>query len=82
MKKTTKNVSAKRQNLEINRSTSKASFKRALMRIIKGIKSESPIRIMIKGKQVVIPKSAKCSVEFEVDGEDCELEFQFSWKNK
>lgn len=82
-KSVTKKAKSKKKPVEteIARNLSRTAFKKLLERIAEGVNEKSASRIMINGNRITIPANAKVSVEYEVDGSECELELQFSWKN-
>ena len=66
------------RDVEVVRSRSK--FVASLRRVADALEQQAAVRIQVAGKRIVIPVSAKLSIEHEVEGGDAELELQLSWK--
>lgn len=66
------------RDVEVVRSRSK--FVATLRRVADALEQQEAVRIQVAGKRIVIPVSAKLSVEHEVEGRDAELELQLKWK--
>lgn len=66
---------------DVERNVNTAQFVATLRRIADCLEGDESVRIQVKGKRFVIPKSAELSIEHEAEGEDEELELQLRWKN-
>lgn len=60
---------------------SRAEFVATLRRVADALEQEQPVRIQVAAKRFTIPADAQLSIEHEVEGQDEELELQFSWRN-
>jgi amphi-Trp domain-containing protein len=71
---------ARMANRDVEVVRSRSRFVATLRRVADAIEQQEPVRIQVAGKRIVIPASAKLSIEHEVEGRDAELELQLQWK--
>jgi len=67
-------------NRDVEVVRSRAKFVATLRRLADALEQQEAVRIQVAGKRIVIPVSAKLSIEHEVEGRDAELELQLSWQ--
>lgn len=66
-------------NRDVEVVRSRARFVATLRRVADALEQQEPVRIQVAGKRILIPVSAKLSIEHEVEGRAAELELQLSW---
>lgn len=56
-------------------------FIATLRRVADALERDEPVRIQVASKRLLVPTTARLSIEHEVEGAHEELEFQLSWRN-
>jgi len=51
-----------------------------LRRLADALEADKPFRIQIGGERIWVPVRAQFSIEHERDGDEEEIEFQFTWR--
>ncbi len=65
---------------DVERDLTVDQFVATLRRIADVLEGDDSVRIQVKGQRFTIPKSARLSIEHEVEGGQEELELQLRWR--
>ena len=76
-----KSTKAAKRARDVTRSIPRARFAATLRRLADAIESGEPFRVQVGAERVVIPRTARPSVEHERAGGEHELELQLRWRD-
>lgn len=73
-------MAKKTKDRDIEKAYTPAQMAAKLRRLADAIEHEKPFQIMIGGERVYIPAGTRFSIEHEREGNQEEVEFQFTWE--
>lgn len=65
--------------IEVEKSYSTKAMAAKLRRLAEALENETAFEIQVAGKRIRVPASANIEIEYEQNGDECELEIEIKW---